>query len=142
MWVTLYTDASYSHHDHAAGWGIWARSEFGRIVKNGKAPDWIRDGNAAEIYAVVAGLEQIVETWPGVSGVLVNSDSEAVLRAIAGGTIRHGHLQQCAKMMREISKKHGIRLRAKYVRAHGRGKDVRTWLNNAVDRLASRGRTG
>lgn len=142
MWVTLYTDAAYSHDDGSAGWGIWARSELGRIVKHGKAPTWIDDVNAAEIYAIVTGVGLIVEAWPDVVGVQVNTDSSTALRAVAGKPTNGKTIERCARMLEDLIEKYKIVLRGKHVRAHGRGKDVRTWLNNAVDRLAAKGRTG
>lgn len=61
MWVTLYTDASFRSQ---GGWGIWLRSELGRIVRSGECPKAVDDSAAAEMYAALKGIEICLENWP------------------------------------------------------------------------------
>src|SRR5262245_50108102 len=88
MWVTCYTDASFSRRQGGA-WAVWLRSAEGRIVRSGACPDYVRDATGAELCALYAGVYLAVTGWPGlVRGILLRSDSQDALRLSAADARR------------------------------------------------------
>ncbi len=143
MWVTLYTDASYDGNQ--AGWGVWVRHAQGRIVEKGRCPSGIQDSNAAELYAILMGAKIVLEQVhpiARVTGLLVNSDSQTALEIVKFGARppRRVDFAQLQKAIVEPLDAENIRRRCKWVKAHQKSQDTRSWLNNAVDRLAGSGR--
>lgn len=136
MWVTLYSDASL--REGISGWGVWLRSERGRIVEKGRCDDWVNDINAAELFAVYKALELTVAAWPETKGMQVNTDNQVVLRSLWPWSPAHSHptIKRAQDLVRELLKKHEIRVRTKHVKSHQKGDDVRSWLNNRCDKLA------
>jgi ribonuclease HI len=143
MWITLYTDASYSPKD-GGGWGVWIRSERGRIVRRGKCPPYVRSSGAAELSAIYAGVHIALRAWGAeVQGVFVRSDSqEALLRATPSTPLARDvatrRLQQKLRSLLGPS----IELQTRWVKGHqGASRGTAAYLNTAVDRLARLGRT-
>jgi ribonuclease HI len=138
FWVTLYCDASFSGQDGGA-WGVWLKSEKGRIQRRGRCPKWVRDALEAEFYAAEVGIRLAVEEWQA-QGVQVNSDCMAVVTGLGSG-----YRWSSRKSIRQVQDrifKLGARIRTKHVKAHTGGQDTRSYLNRQVDRLAGLARRG
>ncbi|MCU0691584.1 MAG: hypothetical protein MUF54_09295 [Polyangiaceae bacterium] len=143
MFVTCYTDASYSP---AAGgsWAVWLRSDQGRLVRSGPCPDWIGDSVAAELAAIFAGIYLAVRTWgPTVKTVLVRSDCQAAL-GLADCTAqlsRRPPLRRLQERTRAAVARGGICLMLRWVPGHQSARSSTwSWLNVRCDRLAKEAR--
>lgn len=80
--VTLYADASWGPRSGKGGWGVWATSDAGRIIRAGPCPPYCADSNDAELAAIFAGLHLVRTTWPDYRTVLVRSDSQDALNRL------------------------------------------------------------
>lgn len=138
FWVTLYCDASFSGKDGGA-WGVWLRSEKGRIQKRGRCPKSVRDALEAEFYAAEMGVRIAVEEWQA-EAVQVNSDCMAVVTGLGSGYRWSG--RKSIRQTQDRIFKLGARLRTKHVKAHTGGQDTRSYLNRQVDKLAGLARRG
>jgi len=140
MWVTCYTDASFSAQD-GAGWAIWLRSDLGRVVRRGRCPDYVRDSTAAELAAIFAAVYVACLTWPSsVRGVLVRSDCQGAL-ALADPAARLSkdrHLRRLQDKLRSLLSERRIALRCAWVKGHQKtSQSVSAYLNNRCDVLAN-----
>jgi ribonuclease HI len=135
MWVTLYTDASFRTR---GGWGIWLRSEKGRIVRSGECPDTVDDSAAAEMFAALIGIEICLKSWPETKGIQVNSDCLMVVNGLYPWSqpIRRKSIRVIQEKIREILKAKELRVMGKHVKGHSGTGNTRSWLNNQVDKLA------
>lgn len=137
MWVTLYTDASFRS---TGGWGIWLRSEKGRIVKSGECPATVDDSAAAEMFAAYVGIKICLEQWPDTRGIQVNSDCLMVVNALYPWShpIRRKSIRSIQETIRDLLRTKDVRVRCKHVKAHSGTGNTRFWLNDRVDKLAGR----
>ena len=142
MWVTLYADASFSPKD-GGGWGVWIRSERGRIVQRGKCPPYVLSSGAAELCAIYVGVHLALRAWGAeVRGVFVRSDSqEALLCAMPTAPLaRNDAMRRLQRRLRALLGS-GVELHTRWVKGHqGAARGTAAYLNTAVDRLARRGR--
>lgn len=143
MLTTLYCDASFCPHTNAGGWGVWLRSDRGRIVRGGKCPDYVRHPYEAELTAIFAGIWLAKKQWPETETVLVRSDCRDALALVQGtdptydpDAGRHrGSRALCAKI-RELRQATGLRTIQRWVKGHQAGDDPPAWLNRTVDEIA------
>jgi ribonuclease HI len=135
MWVTLYADASFRNR---GGWGVWLRSEKGRIVRSGECPKTVDDSAAAEIYAALMGIEICLENWPETQGIQVNSDCLMVVNGLYSWSkpIRRDSIRMIQEKIRDILKVKNVRIRCKHHKGHSGTGNTRSWLNDKVDKLA------
>jgi ribonuclease HI len=133
MKVTVYTDASL--RGKKATWAVWLRSNKGRIVKSGKCPSWIKDINAAEIFAIYKGAQIAIKKWDA-TFLWVRTDSKtAITMLIKKGTIRtREDIQQARGLFQQLD----IDAHFKHIKAHGNGETIQSYINNECDRRAGR----
>lgn len=79
-YVTINTDASYDHNGNG-GYGIWIKSNFFTIKKEGKFNTPITDSNEAEIKALVNALYILSKNDQKFKVAVINCDN-AVVRQI------------------------------------------------------------
>lgn len=139
MWVTCYTDASYSE---AAGgaWAVWLRSDLGRIVRAGRCPPYVRDSCAAELAAIFAGVHLALRAWaPHVRGIFVRSDSLTAL-ANADPTAplrRPAATRRLQDKLRKLLGEHAVVLSCRHARGHRPSNEsTAAFLNGRCDALA------
>ncbi len=137
MWVTCYSDASF--HPHTGGaWGVWLRSDRGRIRRQGLCPKYVVNANQAELAAIFAGLHLALTAWEGVRGINVRSDCQGALHWLAAGLppARADATRRLQMKIRGLVETHGIELVPRWVRGHQRSSSVEAFLNNHCDRAA------
>lgn len=143
MWVTLYTDASWFPETCRGGWGFWAKSNLGRVTKHGKLPNWVKCNNAAEMAAILIGVETIFSTWDNVEGILVCTDSttaQSYLKYRPAGVTdlkRKDWLGIRTKLYQALDEK-GCKLKIRHVKGHQANTTKASWLNNKVDEFTRR----
>jgi ribonuclease HI len=143
VWVTLYTDASYSPHKGGA-WAVWLRSTRGRIVRSGRCPNYVRNSNDAEFAAIYAGIYLAICAWGReVTGVLVRSDSEGAL-ALARSAARPARTRRMRGLqtkLRRLVEPSQVELELRWVKGHQpKSASTAAWLNGYCDRLARKRR--
>ena len=135
MWVTLYSDASFRTK---GGWGIWLRSEKGRIVKSGECPDSVSDSAAAEMFAALMGIEVCLQNWDETKGIQVNADCLMVVNGLYPWSkpIQRKSIRVIQDKIKALLKEKNVRVRCKHVKGHSGTGNTRSWLNDQVDKLA------
>lgn len=139
MWVTAYTDASFTNN--CGGWSVWLRSERGRIVRSGVCPAGVRDSMCAELWAIIQAIEISVAEWKdSVKGIQVNTDCISLCdrlwpwsKPFARKDLEELRSQAAAKIAAA-----GIKIKTKHIKGHGHGDGIRTYLNQQVDRMSRR----
>jgi ribonuclease HI len=143
VWVTCYTDASYSD-DAGGAWAVWLRCDRGRLVRSGLCPPYVREANAAELAAIFAGLHLAVTTWGSrVDGVSLRSDSKVALGHAdpESKLSRNSALRRLQERVRSLLREHDLELDCRWVRGHQRVEaGTHAFLNDRCDRLAKRAR--
>lgn len=137
MWVTLYTDASYSLRA-GGGWAFWARSDRGRLVDHGMCPDFVTDPNMAEMWAIKQGVEGILDAWgPGVQGIHTKTDSQTAISVLKyrARTPRRKAYRRLQDLVRELLDP-DTKMKMSWVKSHQKSDDIQAWLNNKVDELS------
>jgi len=145
LWVTCYTDASFT--PTAAGWGVWLRSARGRIVRHGACPPYISSANEAELAAIFAGVYLARKVWgAAVRGLVVYTDSQAAVRFLSDETLKARILRNAPAIarlrerIRRFSGEHEIELDLRWVKGHQRTNTVRAYVNARCDQLAGAAR--
>lgn len=145
MKVHLYTDGSMDVVAGKGGWAAWIQlSEHRRIVQYGACPDYVKQANHAELFAIYAGVKRAIAEWgEEIRSFRICSDSEAALRHVRRGPL--GTPTRDRVMLRLRGKIHellrGKQIIAEHVKGHqdpDRGYDF--FVNNKVDRFAGKGR--
>lgn len=139
MWVTLYSDASLG--PDGASWGVWLRSEAGRIIESSVFPPSVRDSNLAEILAVIEGIRIGRVRWPQATGFLVRTDSQTAVSILRyrAPPHRRADFRDAQKTLTSILAP-DVRIRMTWTPGHQRPDNVRAWINNRVDQLAREAR--
>jgi ribonuclease HI len=139
VWVTCYTDASFSRR-HGGAWAVWLRSTKGRIVQSGVCPSYVKDSNVAELAAIFAGVYIAIRSWGSqVRGIFVRSDSVVAL-AWVDPQAPLGRLRATRRLqrkLRELLASAGVELSCRHARGHRpRNESTSAFLNAHCDRLA------
>jgi ribonuclease HI len=145
MKVHLYTDGSMDVAAGKGGWAAWIQlSEHRRVVQYGACPDYVKQANHAEMFAIFAGIKLALAEWGAeIRAFRICSDSESALRHVRRGPL--GTPTRDRVMLRLRAKIHellkGKQIIAEHVKGHQNpelGYDF--FVNNKVDRFAGRGR--
>lgn len=143
FWVTCYTDASFSRE--GAGWGVWLRSNLGRLVRRGPCPAYVHSANEAEMAAIFAGLYLAHRTWgAAVRGIWIFTDSQAAIHVLTADP--HGKrstlgVARLRDKIRTFAEEHGIELDLRWVKGHQKTNTQRAYLNGQCDRMAGAARS-
>lgn len=142
MLTTLYTDASYSSHTEEGGWGVWARSDHGRLIKSGACPDYVSDSNDAELAAMFAGIHLIGQNWPGTKRILICSDSQVALGWVMDEKriVRRPGTARLQKKIRKVCIEHGFAITPRWVKGHTGASTTQAYLNAKCDEFAGQAR--
>jgi ribonuclease HI len=136
IWATMYVDASF-REDHGGGWGIWAKSGRGRIIRRGSCPDYVRTSQHAELAAVFAGLGLVQREWPGVKGVLIKSDCQGAIDALDFRLrYRDATMNKLQSKIKQLLRENDMALRAAWVQGHSREITTPAYLNRECDLMA------
>lgn len=145
MKVHLYTDGSMDVAAGRGGWAAWIQTpDHRRIVQYGACPDYVKQSNHAELFAIYAGVKIAnAEFGEDIHAFRICSDSESALRHVRRGPL--GTPTRDRVMLRLRGKLHdllrGCGLVAEHVKGHqdpNLGYDF--YVNNKVDKFAGRGR--
>ena len=145
MKVHLYTDGSMDVEAGRGGWAAWIQTaDHRRIVQYGACPDYVKQSNHAELFAIYAGLKIACAEWgEQIHAFRICSDSESALRHVRRGPL--GTPNRDRVMLRLRGKIHellkGKQVIAEWVKGHQNpdlGFDY--FVNNKVDKFAGRGR--
>lgn len=137
MLVTLYCDASFDSRTRTGGWGVWLRSDEGRIIKAGPCPPYLRFSYEAELSAIFAGLWLACNTWEKTEAVLVRSDAQDALRIIVGRqNAKHRAAKRLFFKIKDLCRDKNVKIIPRWVKGHQAGSNTDAWLNRRVDELA------
>ncbi len=143
MWVTCYTDASYSPRK-GGGWAVWLRSDQGRVVREGRCPGYVKNSTHAELAAMFAGVLLALRSWGSqVEGVTLHSDSRGALAALAGDMplAKDRAVRRLQEKLRALISAHGLVLEGRWVKAHlPATTSTAAFLNGKCDEAARRAR--
>ncbi len=134
--ATIYTDASFDDRSHRGAYAYYIKTSKGVIQDRGAASN-LDNSNHAEMLAIYKAVEAVVNKWPDLNGVFVNTDSLACceifwpFRPTVKGRGRTREVYEA--LVRLLN---GRWTRAKHVKGHTGGNDVRSYLNNKVDNFA------
>lgn len=142
MLTTLYTDASFHHAHKYGGWAVWARSEYGRLVKSGPCPEYVDDSNDAELAAMYAGIYLISQHWPDTERILICSDSQTALEWVLDKPRRKDRTgtNRLQKKIRHLCIKHRLSITPRWVKGHSKAGTAQAYLNRRCDELAKAAR--
>lgn len=155
--ITLFTDASYCHKTHAAGWGMWARSFVWKhpLFKGGQIQHNVSSSAEAELWAISHALcvledrKRILQE----QRLMVQSDcmrALAILRDGLGATDtahssglsvdQNCHFitpieQEALWVIQNVRDTYGLDLCVRHVKGHSDG-DGRSWVNRTCDIIA------
>lgn len=145
MRLDLYTDGSMDVAAGKGGWAAWIQlTGTQRIVQYGACPEYVKQSNHAELFAVFAGIKLAIAEWgDDITAFRICSDSESALRHVRRGPL--GTPTRDRVMLRLRGKIHellrGKQIIAEHVKGHqdpDLGYDF--YVNNKVDSFAGRGR--
>ncbi len=143
MWVTCYTDASYSPRK-GGGWAVWLRSDLGRVVREGHCPRYVKNSTHAELAAMFAGVLLSLRTWgDSVEGITIFSDSQGALEALAAEapSDKDPAVRRLQDKIREVCRTEKVVVEGRWVKAHrDSSSSTAAYLNHRCDRAARRAR--
>lgn len=139
--ATLYTDASLQTRSKSGGWGMWAASDMGRIVRGGViAPKFCSDSTHGELAAVFAGLYVVFKEWQGLTQVMVRSDNSTVAKLLGPSRSTLPCVKSHPEIAELLTKIDGVCGTTKIIPVWVKGHQVvssrPSFVNNACDRLA------
>lgn len=131
--ITLYTDASFNHKESRAKIAFKGKCAWGSI--DGSLEIRSHDIHHAEMAAILLGVKTADERFPNLIGFFVNSDNISCVKSFwSFGNFKTPGPATTVK--EEILKIVGSRwIRTKHVKAHTRGRDIRSHMNRTVDRM-------
>jgi hypothetical protein len=132
--ITIYTDASVKNHIMRTQVAWRGKCQWGMI----EGVQALRhDGHVAraEMRAILCGVHDAIFHYPEVTGLFINSDNLQCVQTFWSFLNRppHHEVKRTYEKILEIAD--GRWIRAKHVKAHTGGKDVRSWMNRRVDKL-------
>lgn len=129
--ITLYTDASYCHKTRRATIAWRGKCRLG-VVHGDQCLTDVQNIQVAEMLAIREGIKDALRSYPNLIGVFINSDSLDCVHALWPFKPTP---KWAMELVQEIQKILGTRwIRTKHVKAHTGNKDVRSYMNHAVDR--------
>lgn len=136
MFITLYTDASYKPLQKKAQIAWKGKCELGEI-SSAQVID-SHDVHHAEMMAILFGIADAMECFPALEGFFINSDNLACVQTF--WTFKRYRCPKSARgAFREINLiTQGRWIRAKHVKAHTKGQDIRSYMNKTVDKMTKR----
>jgi hypothetical protein len=144
MWVTCYTDASYSPRK-GGGWAVWLRCDQGRLIREGRCPGYVKNSTHAELAAMFAGVLLALRSWGRqVEGITLHSDSRGALAALdskAPLARKDRAVRRLQEKLRALSSAHELSLEGRWVKAHlPATTSTAAFLNGKCDQAARRAR--
>lgn len=141
---TINTDASHAPKVQVAAWACWIKSTHYKIQDSGLFPDPVPNSSVAEAMAIEQALlllDMLIDSQPFLRAqrdgpgikLYINTDSMWTIQALTGKIKRSKHVA-VARRVRSLAENYEIE--ARHVKAHTRGADARSWVNNWCDRAA------
>lgn len=165
--ISLFTDASFDHKRHTAGWGAWARHDAKRVYNGGGVNHTVKDATEAEMIAMWEGINMLrrclMFSDDVQDDVIIQIDNMRVATCLpwwwphdrpkgVGPSASHKrpaprtyHERRIMEALTKFNLEHPyVRLIGRHVKGHNRRGmregEKRSVVNDIVDRLASRGR--
>ncbi len=139
FFATIYTDASFDVNTGRGAYAYYIKTSKGKAQADGPASD-LENSNHAEMLAIYKAVEDALNRWPDLKGLFVNTDSLACCHIIwpfyKGGRRNKGNTGEVYRSLVKLI--NGRWIRAKHVKAHTGGGDVRSYLNRKVDHFAGK----
>lgn len=140
--ATVYTDASGNKKSWS--WAFFARtcgryhSGSGTVGHRSRKNLKIAQSNSAEMYAIYMAVKEIINVWPDVKGIFVNTDNKTCCFFFWPSRNNPGCVssKKIYLMIQELLD--GRWIRVKWVKGHQKSKNIRAYLNNKVDGMARR----
>jgi ribonuclease HI len=137
MFITLYTDASFSPSRRRAR--IAWRGKCHAGVIEGAVEIDSHDINHAEMSAIKHAIVAAIERYPDLDGFFVNADNLSCVKAFWTFS-KNKCPRPAVEVFSEINTLIGDRwIRAKHVKAHTGRKDIRSYMNRSVDTMTRKG---
>lgn len=145
MKVHLYTDGSMDVAAGKGGWAAWAQlNDTKRVVQYGACPDYVKQSNHAELFAIYCGIKLALAEWDDlITAFRICSDSESALRHVRRGPL--GTPTRDRVMLRLRAKIHELLRGKQIIDEHVKGHQdpdlgYDFFVNNKVDKFAGKGR--
>ena len=141
VWLTGYSDASYSPKGNLGGWGVWVRDSSRRIHRAGPCPDWIVGSQDAELCGVWAAVHTALTHLDHETAniLVVKTDCQNVAKYFGWGS---GNFPKDPNSFRLVCQafamthERGIRLVVTWVKGHQGTGTTKGYLNEQVDQMA------
>lgn len=139
---TVNTDASHHPQTKTSAWACWIKSQHYLIKESGLFPEPVANSSVAELMAIEQALlllDNLIHTEVFLSTreerirLFINTDSQWTIHALTGQIKRSKHLA-VARRIRALTERYDIEVR--HVKAHTKGSDARSWVNNWCDRAS------
>lgn len=132
--ITLYTDASVRPKIKRTQIAWRGKCAFGS-VQGFKTLTYDRCVARAEMKAILHAIEDSLTKYPSLTGLFINSDNLTCVQSF--WTFRNKPIHKdLIEVHTEILRCAGPRwIRAKHVKAHTGGNDIRSYMNRVVDHL-------
>ena len=132
--ITIYTDASVRTKIKRTQIAWRGKCSFGTIQGIKVLPYDIRVARA-EMNAILYGVSESIARFPELVGLFINSDNLQCVQSLWTFRDKPVH-KDISDLHVQILKIAGQRwLRAKHVKAHTGGTDIRSYMNRSVDHL-------
>lgn len=138
FFATIYTDASFDVNTGRGAYAYYIKTSKGRVQGDGPASN-LDSSNHAEMLAIYKAVEDALTRWPDLKGLFVNTDSLSCCHIIwpyHKGSRGKGATGEVYRNLVKLI--NGRWIRAKHVKAHTGGGDVRSYLNRKVDHFAGK----
>ena len=137
MLTILYCDASWYTDERCGGWGVWLKSDQGRVVTSGVIPAYVGRSHEAELAAIFAGIYLAMKEWPNTSRIIVRNDCGAALNLMAGKQLPKPRHVGAIRLIEKIDQfRPYVKLIPRWVKGHQNTGTTEAWLNQRVDRMA------
>lgn len=123
---TVLTDASWCPHEHVAGWAVWIVCNNERYKRYDAFFEKVANAQEAEIKAIINGVH-IAKRVFNPDHYHVVSDCTGAMTALQG----KGTTKEWQNILTNITGDAMVTF--KHVRAHTKGNDKRSWVNNWCD---------
>lgn len=140
--ATIYTDASLKKKK--LYYGYYSKSSTINIKGSGKSTEiFLRTIQQGELYAIYRSINDTILADPMLEGMFINTDSICCCR-ILWSFYDSSTAEKCSiikNIKLRIMRLLGDRwIRVKHVKAHSGNKDIRSYMNNKADKLATAAR--
>jgi ribonuclease HI len=149
QWLSGYSDASFLPSTGHGGWGAWVRDDRTRVLVSGPTPQWVYGASGAELCGVFNAVKNALEHLDAEKAniMVIKTDNQTVARFFGwnGGSIptltsvKGKDQTEFIKMVHDtydLCETHRVKLVVTWVKGHNGTRDIKSYLNTQVDRMA------